>query len=79
MTESTRDAQVEHLAERLRILLDDCWDSGVQVLHHPEPGATCCQGDYLLRPQETDGAERTLAWMPRVERWALMPPDWARA
>lgn len=74
MTESTRAGQVEHLADRLRALLDDCWDAGVQVLHHPEPHGACCQGDYLLQPREDDGGGRTLAWMPLAEKWALMPP-----
>lgn len=77
MTESTRADQIEHLANRLRALLDDCWDAGVQVLHHFEPGAECCQGDYLLRAREDGGGERALSWMPLVEKWALMPPSWS--
>lgn len=73
MTEPTRADQVEHLAERLRDLLDDYWDAGVQVLHHPEPGAACCQGDYLLHPEDGDASGMVVGWMPLVEKWTLMP------
>lgn len=64
------DRQIYGLAERLRELLNDCWDAGVQVVHDAQMDGHC-QGDYRLhaRDEEASGAE--VRWYPLAERWGV--------
>lgn len=70
MSETARDDQIRHLGERLRDLLNDAWDCGVQIIHTREADEVGpCRGDYLLRAREDDTPGLDVRWYPLVEKW----------
>lgn len=64
------NSQIQHLAERLRVLLNDCWDAGVQVAHDAQVDGHC-QGDYSLQPHGGGTGAVEVRWYPLIERWGV--------